>query len=134
MYPGLTGKLEMAVREEDLAGRLGDAKINVLSTPRLIQLLEAATIETIKGFLSPDQISLGTRVRILHLAPTPLGMRVTAHAVLKEVDGRRLLFEIDAYDEIEKIAEGEHERIIVSLEWFLERIDKKKRERGREIP
>ena len=134
MYPGLTGKLEMAVREEDLAGRLGDAKINVLSTPRLIQLLEAATIETIKGFLSPDQISLGTRVRILHLAPTPLGMRVTAHAVLKEVDSRRLLFEIDAYDEIEKIAEGEHERIIVSLEWFLERIDKKKRERGREIP
>jgi len=134
MYPGLTGKLEMAVREEDLAGRLGDAKINVLSTPRLIQLLEAATIEAIKGFLSPDQISLGTRVKILHLAPTPLGMRVTAHAVLKEVDNRRLLFEIDAYDEIEKIAEGEHERIIVSGEWFLQRIDKKKRERGREIP
>ena len=134
MYPGLTGKLEMAVREEDLAGRLGDAKINVLSTPRLIQLLEAATIEAIKGFLSPDQISLGTRVKILHLAPTPLGMRVTAHAVLKEVDSRRLLFEIDAYDEIEKIAEGEHERIIVSGEWFLQRIDKKKRERGREIP
>lgn len=134
MYPGLTGKLEMAVQEEDLAGRLGDAKINVLSTPRLIQLLEAATIEAIKGFLSPDQISLGTRVKILHLAPTPLGMRVTAHAVLKEVDGRRLLFEIDAYDEIEKIAEGEHERIIVSGEWLLQRIDKKKRERGLEIP
>jgi len=133
MYPGLTGKLEMAVREEDLAGRLGDAKINVLSTPRLIQLLEAATIEAIKGFLSPDQISLGTRVKILHLAPTPLGMRVTAHAVLKEVDSRRLLFEIDAYDEIEKIAEGEHERIIVSEEWFLQRIAKKKRETGREI-
>ena len=134
MYPGLTGKLEMAVREEDLTGRLGDVKINVLSTPRLIQLLEAATIEAIKGFLSPDQISLGTRVKILHLAPTPLGMRVTAHAVLKEVDNRRLLFEIDAYDEIEKIAEGEHERIIVSGEWFLQRIDKKKRERGLEIP
>ena len=134
MYPGLTGKLEMAVGEEDLAGRLGDAKINVLSTPRLIQLLEATTIEAIKGFLSPGQISLGTRVKILHLAPTPLGMRVTAHAVLKEVDGRRLLFEIDAYDEIEKIAEGEHERIIVSGEWLLKRIDKKKRERGLEIP
>ena len=126
MIPGLMGKADMIVREEDLVSRWPGMTAGVLSTPRLIQLLEAAAIEAIQGFLGPDQISLGTFVKIRHLAPTPLGMRVMAHAVLKEVDHRRLLFWIDAHDELEKVAEGEHERILVSRERFLERIEKKR--------
>ena len=126
MIPGLMGKSDMIVREEDLVSRWAGMTAGVLSTPRLIQLLEAAAIEAIQGFLAPDQISLGTLVKIRHLAPTPLGMRVMAHAVLKEVDHQRLLFWIDAHDELEKVAEGEHERILVSRERFLEKIEKKK--------
>jgi predicted thioesterase len=126
MYPGLMGKSEMIVMEEDLVSRLGGVAPGVLSTPRLIQLLESAAVAAIQGFIGPDQISLGTLVKIRHLAATPLGMRVTAHSVLKEVDDRRLLFWIDAYDELEKVAEGEHERVLVSRERFLEKIEKKR--------
>jgi predicted thioesterase len=126
MYSGLMGKSEMIVRESDLVSRLGGVAVDVLSTPRLIQLMEAAAIEAVREFLQPGQMSLGTLVKIRHLSATPLGMKVTAHAILKEVDQKRLLFWIDAHDEIEKVAEGEHERVLVSRERFLERIEKKK--------
>ncbi len=126
MYVGLMGKSEMTVKKGDLVSRLGRIKVDVLSTPRLIQLMEAAAIEAIQGFLQPGQMTLGTLLKIRHLSPTPLGMRVTAHAVLKDVDDKRLLFRVDAHDELEKIAEGEHERILVSRERFLQKIEKKR--------
>ena len=126
MVPGLIGKSEMVVKEEDLVSKLGSVAVDVLSTPKLVQLLEAATIEAIQEFIPSDQLSLGTRMKIKHLSPTPLGMRVVAHALLKEVDKNRLLFSVDAYDEMEKIAEGEHERILVSKERFLQKVEKKR--------
>jgi len=126
MYPGLMGKAEMVVKKGDLVGRLRGMDLDVLSTPRLIQLLEAAAIEAIQGFLQPGQMTLGSLLKIRHLSPTPLGMRVTAHAVLKEVDERRLLFWVDAHDELEKIAEGEHERTLVSRDRFLQKVEKKR--------
>lgn len=126
MVPGLTGRSEMLVNEEDLVSRLGSITVDVLSTPRLIQLLEAAAIGAIQEFIPSDQLSLGTQVKIKHLSPTPLGMKVAAHALLKEVDKNRLLFVVDAYDEREKVAEGEHERILVSKERFLQKVEKKR--------
>ena len=126
MIPGLIGKSEMVVKEEDLVSRLGNVDVDVLSTPRLIQLLEAAAIRAIQEFLPSNQLTLGTQVKIKHLSPTPLGMKVTAHALLKEVDGQRLLFVVDAYDEINKVAEGEHERLVVSREGFIQKVNRKK--------
>jgi fluoroacetyl-CoA thioesterase len=126
MLPGLNGKSEMVVGEEDLVSRLGDISVDVLSTPRLIQLLETAAIEAIQELVPPGQLSLGTEVKVRHLSPTPFGMRVVAHALLKEVDQNRLVFMVDAYDEKGKVAEGEHERILVPKERFLEKVEKKK--------
>ena len=126
MYPGLMGKAEIIVKEKDLVSRLGGVPVHVLSTPRLIQLLETAAIDAIRDFLHSDQVSLGTLIKVRHLSPTPLGMKVTAHAILKEVNQKRLLFWVDAHDEIEKVAEGEHERVLVSKEKFLQRIEKKR--------
>jgi fluoroacetyl-CoA thioesterase len=126
MVPGLTGKSEMVVKEEDLVSRLGDVPVAVLSTPRLIQLLEAAAIEAIRDFIPDDRVSLGTEVKIKHLSATPLGMKVTANALLKSVEKNRLFFLVDAYDEKEKVAEGEHERVLVSRERFFQRLEKKK--------
>ena len=128
VLPGLIGKSEMVVKEEDLVSRLGSVAVDVLSTPRLIQLLEMAAIEAIQEFIPPDQLSLGTLVKIKHLSPTPLGKKVTAHALLKEVDKNRLLFLVEAHDEMEKVAEGEHERILVPKEGFLQKIERKKAE------
>ena len=127
MVPGLSGKSEMVVKEEDLVSRLGNVNVEVLSTPRLIQLLEAAAIQAIQEFLPSNQLTLGTEVKIKHLSPTPLGMKVTAHALLKEVKQHRLSFVVDAYDEIDKVAEGEHERLVVSKERFLEKVSRKKK-------
>ena len=116
----------MMVEKEDLVSQLGGVDVDVLSTPRLIQLMETAAIQSIENYIAPDQLSLGTWVRMKHLSPTPRGMKVTAHAHLKEVDGSRLLFLIDAYDGMEKVAEGEHERILVSKDRFLQKLAKKK--------
>ncbi len=126
MVPGLTGKSEMIVKEEDLVSQLGDVIVNVLSTPRLIQLLEAAAINAIQDFIPMDQVSLGTEVKIKHLSATPLGMKVTAHALLKGVEKNRLIFLVNAYDEKEKVAEGEHERVLISKDRFLQKLDKKR--------
>ena len=125
MVPGLYGVSEMIVAKEDLVSRLGGVSLDVLSTPRLIQLMEAAAIEAIKECVPDQQVSLGTRVSIRHLSATPLGMKVTAHALLKSVDKNRLLFTVDAYDQKEKVAEGEHERILVPLARFLQRVEEK---------
>jgi predicted thioesterase len=126
MVPGLIGKTEMVVKKEDLVSRLGGVEVDVLSTPRLIQLLEAAAINAIQEYIPSDQLSLGAQVKIKHLSPTPLGMKVTAHALLKEVDKNRLFFLVDAYDERDRVAEGEHERILVSKERFLQKVEKKR--------
>jgi fluoroacetyl-CoA thioesterase len=126
MVPGLNGVSEMIVAKEDLASRLGGVALDVLSTPRLIQLMEVAAIEAIKECVPDQQVSLGTRVNIRHLSATPLGMKVTAHALLKSVEKNRLLFIVDAYDQKEKVAEGELERILVPLARFLQRIEEKK--------
>ena len=126
MVPGLNGKSEMVVKEEDLVSQLGSIDVDVLSTPRLIQLMEAAAIKAIQEFMPPNQLSLGTHVKIKHLSPTPLGVKVVAHAILKEVNENRLIFLVDAYDEMEKVAEGEHERLLVSKEGFLQKVKKKR--------
>ena len=126
MVPGLTGQSEMIVKEEDLISPLGDFAADVLSTPRLIQLLEAAAIDAIQEFIPTDQVSLGTEVRMKHLSATPLGMKVTANALLKGVEKNRLSFLVDAYDEREKVAEGEHERVLIPKERFLQTVEKKR--------
>jgi fluoroacetyl-CoA thioesterase len=128
MVPGLTGTSEMVVKKEDLVSRLGGVAVDVLSTPRLIQLLESAALEAIKEFVPPDQLSLGAWVSVKHLAATPAGMKVTAHALLKGVEKNRLFFLVDAYDEKEKVAEGEHGRILVPKEDFIQRVGKKQAE------
>ncbi len=126
MVPGLIGKSEMIVKKEDLVSQLADFPVNVLSTPRLIQLLETAAIEAIHEFIPTEKVSLGTEVKIKHLSPTPLGMKVTANAILKWVDKNRLFFLVDAFDELEKVAEGEHERVLVSKDRFLQKVEKKR--------
>lgn len=126
MVPGLAGKSEMIVKEEDLVRQLGNIPVDVLSTPRLVQLLETAAINAIQDFIPTNQVSLGTEVKIKHLSATPLGMKVTANALLKKVDKNRLFFLVDAFDEREKVAEGEHERVLVSKDRFLQKVEKKR--------
>jgi predicted thioesterase len=125
--PGLVGEVELVVQEADTAHAHGNAGVHVLATPRLIGLLEKAAIAAVAPHLPPGASTVGTRLDVRHLAPTPVGMRVRARAVLREVDGRRLVFAVEAHDPLEPVAEGTHERAQVSQTRFLERVAEKAR-------
>ena len=125
MEVGLRGKQEMIVERSDLASVMGNIGAEVLSTHRVVLLMELAARNAIKQSLPEGKMTVGTFIRIHHLAATPLGLKVRAEAYLKEIDGRKLVFDVAAYDEFEKIAEGENEQLIVSIDKFLARIKKK---------
>ncbi|MBI2460485.1 MAG: thioesterase family protein [Candidatus Rokubacteria bacterium] len=129
LRPGLVGEVELVVTPGDTADAAGNEGVNVLSTPRLVRLIEEASMAAIQAGLAPGEGSVGIRVEMRHLAATPLGMRVRARAVLREVDGRRLVFDVEAHDEVEKVADGVHERFQVHQERFLQRIQEKARAR-----
>lgn len=127
--PGLEGRVEKRVEARHLADTLGNKGARVLATPVLIGLLEDAASQALLGLLPPGTFTVGTLVQVRHLKATPPGLRVVARGRLREVDGRRLVFDVEAYDEVEKIAEGVHERFIVDAERFLAKVKAKKRER-----
>lgn len=124
--PGLTADLEIIVQTTDTARYSGGESFpEVLSTPRMISYLERTAHQAILPHLAENQGSVGTVVNVRHLAATPAGMQVRFHARLLEVDGRRLRFLVEAYDAVEKIAEGEHERFIIDKGRFNERLASK---------
>ncbi|HEY8693397.1 MAG TPA: thioesterase family protein [Chloroflexota bacterium] len=121
LAPGLRGKAHLTVDFTLTAAALGDFGVVVLGTPYMINLMEIASAKAVEPELEPGQTTVGTLVDVKHLAATPIDMKVTATAQLVEVHGRRLVFDVEAYDEREKIGEGRHERFILDLERFLQR-------------
>jgi fluoroacetyl-CoA thioesterase len=118
LQPGLAASTEILVGTRDTAHHVGSGKIKVLATPVMIMLLEEAALNAVEGLLSPGYQTVGTHLDVSHIAATPVGMRVDAHAELTAVDGRKLSFRVWAEDEVERIGEGTHERIIVEVERF----------------
>lgn len=126
LTPGLTGELHITVLESDTARASGGETLPpVLSTPRMISYLERTAHQSILPYLAEGQTSVGSLVNVRHLAATPVGMQVDFHSELLEVDGRRLKFKVEAWDEVEKIAEGEHERFIIDQARFDQRLAQK---------
>jgi fluoroacetyl-CoA thioesterase len=124
---GLVGEVNIVVQPADTADALGNTGVHVLATPRLVALLELAAIRAVEAHLPPGVGMVGTRVDIRHLAATPVGMRATIRATLREVDGRRLVFVIEGHDEAERIVEGTHERFQIDPARFLARVAAKGR-------
>jgi fluoroacetyl-CoA thioesterase len=122
LKPGLTGQATVTVTDDLTAAALGSGNVDVYSTPAMIALLEAAAINALDGHLEEGQTSVGTSLDVKHTSATPVGMSVQAIAMLKEVDGRRLVFEVSASDEAEEIGNGIHERFIVNRERFEQRV------------
>jgi fluoroacetyl-CoA thioesterase len=125
---GLKGQEEMVVGHQDLASVMGNIGAEVLSTHRVVLLMEMAARNAIKNCLPEGKMTVGTFVRIQHLAAAPLGSKVRAEAQVTKVEGRRLVFDVAVYDEFEKIATGENEQLIVSIDRFLARMRTKKGE------
>jgi predicted thioesterase len=118
---GLTDSVEITVTEKDTAERWGSGLVPVLGTPSLVALMENAAVQALEGRLAPGQTSVGGRMDVRHLAPTPVGMQVHARAELLEIEGRRLMFEVEAWDEVEQIGKASHERFIVDKAPFVAR-------------
>ena len=122
---GLKGHLEQTVTEEVTADRIGSGLVKVFATPMMIALIEQTCNESVVPYLDEGQGTVGTHVDVSHCAATPVGMRVWCDSELVEVDRRRLVFAVKAYDECGLIGEGRHERFIIDSAKFQAKIDAK---------
>ena len=126
LKPGLEGTAELTVAERDCARAMGSGALEVLATPRLVALMEQAACAAIAPALGAGQTSVGVRIEIEHLAATPPGLRVVAHARLERVEGRTLHFALTAEDAREPIGRGTHQRVLVDAARFMGKVEGKR--------
>ena len=122
---GLRDSADLVVGEEHTAPSIGSGRIHVLATPVMVNLIEAAARAAVERLLPAGHQNLGTHLDVRHIAATPVGMKVRATAELVKVDGRTLGFRVEARDEIERIGDGVHERVIVNVARFDQRVQRK---------
>jgi len=122
---GLRGEAAVYVDSSNTAKTMGSGDLEVFATPSMIALMEKASTNALADIMPEDSSSVGTMINVKHIAATPIGMKVTAKAELIEVDGKRLVFSVEAFDEKDKIGEGRHERFVINKEKFMTKTDGK---------
>ena len=122
---GLVGEAHAVVGQAELASAIGSGRLDVYGTPAMIGLIEIAAVNAVDHLLEDGSTTVGTRLDVRHLSPSPLGIAVRARAELVAVDGRRLTFNVEAFDAVEKIGEGTHERAVVDGNRLLTRANAK---------
>src|SRR6516162_11199139 len=125
IVPGLTGTAEIVVGPEHTAPFVGSGRIAVLATPVMINLIEAAALSAVERLLPAGHQSLGIRLDVRHFAATPVGLTVVATARVMKVEGRTISFRVQARDEREPIGDGLHERVVVNVARFDDRVQRK---------
>lgn len=125
VQPGLEGTSTLTVGPEHTAAKVGSGVIPVLATPVMINVIEAAALACIEHLLPAGHQSLGIRLDVSHVAATPVGMMITAAASVTKVEGRTIHFSVTCRDEKELIGEGRHERVVVNVARFSERVRRK---------
>lgn len=123
----IRGYAESIVNEQNTAASVGSGDLPVFATPFMIALIEEAAQKSVAPHLEEGQGTVGTKLCVSHDAASPLGMKVWAESCLTEIDGRRLVFEVRAFDECGPIGQGTHERFIIKKQRFLEKTEAKKR-------
>jgi fluoroacetyl-CoA thioesterase len=125
---GTKGTTTLRVRPEHLANQFKDAMLpQVLATPVMIMVMENAALNALKPFLEGDESAVGTEIDVRHLAATPVGHDIRAEAEVMEAAGKRILFKVSARDEIEEIGAGTHQRVVIDLKSFNERLARKRK-------
>ena len=122
---GIKGRREQTVTYEMSAARVGSGLVEVFATPMMVALIEQTCLESVLPYLHEGQGTVGTLVNVSHVSATPIGMRVWCESELMEVDRRRLVFKVKAYDECGIIGEGIHERFVIDTAKFMEKIGNK---------
>jgi fluoroacetyl-CoA thioesterase len=127
VHPGLIGIASLIVAPEHTAPRVGSGRIAVLATPVMINVIEAAALAAVEHLLPAGHQSLGIRLDVRHFAATPVGLTVTATAEVTGVEGRTITFRVEARDDREVIGDGTHERVVVNVSRFDDRVQRKLR-------
>jgi len=125
LKPGATGQFKITVQSEHLASAMGNTGVDVLATPMVAMMFEAAATDALESAMRSGEISVGTWISVYHLKPTPPGMTVTTTASLIETKGVKYLFDIEVHDEVEKVAEGKIERAIIDKARFYRALSEK---------
>ena len=119
---GIKGRREQTVTPEMSAARIGSGLVEVFATPMMVALIEQTCLESVLPYLEEGQGTVGTLVNVSHVSATPVGKRVWCESELVDVDRRRLVFSVKAYDECGLIGEGTHERFIIDTAKFMEKL------------
>jgi predicted thioesterase len=125
LHEGMTCERSWRVTGAEAADRHGNPFVHVLTTPVVVEWMEEAATAGVQPHLPDGQGTVGSSLKMKHLTPTPIGLMVKVVATLTQIDGRRLTFWIEAFDEVEKIAECEHRRVIVDLTRFHDKAGRK---------
>lgn len=118
----VSAELTMVVEKAHAADQIGSGQVEVLATPMMIALMEAAAVDAVQKYLPEGWSTVGTRVNVEHLRASPLGEVVTAQAILMRSEGRELDFSVTAVDSSGLIGQGTHRRFIVNLKAFMEKL------------
>jgi fluoroacetyl-CoA thioesterase len=122
---GLKEEQEFVVQEENTAGHVGSGSLRVLATPSLIGFMERVARDLMQRNLPDGYSSVGVWVEVHHLAATPVGMKVRVSCEIIEIEGRKVDFRLEAWDEVEKIGQGSHQRVTIEVSRFLQRLQTK---------
>jgi len=122
---GIKGIKRQIVTEELTAAHIGSGLVKVFATPMMVALMEGTCAESVAPELEDGCSTVGTHISTSHCAATPVGMEVRCESELVEIDRKRLVFKVAAYDERGLIGEGTHERFIVNNEKFQAKVDAK---------
>jgi fluoroacetyl-CoA thioesterase len=122
IIPGLAGEHQFRVEVHLTAQAMGSGRLPVLATPALVALMEGAAVRALDGHLAEQETSVGNTIEVHHLAATGLGQVVRARAEVTHVEGRRITFKVEAWDEQQVIGAGSHTRVIVDVARFMQRV------------
>jgi fluoroacetyl-CoA thioesterase len=125
--PGILAEYEHTVTDADTASHWGSGGLAVFSTPALVGVMESAAVIALRGYLPPSQTTVGGHIDVHHLAATPVGAIVRARAELITIEDHKLVFKIQAWDEMELIGEADHDRFVIDEAKFMAKVERKKR-------
>lgn len=125
MEPGIKHTEKITVTEKDTAKVYGSGTLEVLATPAMAALMEKTAMNSVTPFLEAGQATVGTKLEIEHLSASPIGIEIQCESELVEIDRKRLVFEVTAYDEAGLIGKGKHERFIIDTARFMEKAQSK---------
>lgn len=123
---GAKGRAEMTVTPDKTAAAIGSGSVEVFATPWMIAMMELSACNALTPYYDEGQSSVGTKLNVSHDAATPVGMQVCAEAEVIEVDRRRIVLKVTAWDGQGVIGQGTHERFLINAEKFLAKTEAKK--------